>query len=193
MRRRVNSGALGRTKPGLMRVAFASAFIVVGVANALGAQHVVPTAPADTVGCYLATPHLTYSAFGEPERGDNAWSILRLERNGSAKRPLLRPWYDRNSRWGYRSDSLVVVVHDGLVGWLLTLIPADSGWRGNARYLTDVMGGEQINRRIDLRRRTCEGLPNEELNLTGAFRWRLARTAREPHFVKSAGRLTPAR
>ena len=33
---------------------------------------------------------------------------------------------------------------------------------------------------------------NEELNLTGASRWRLARDAREPHLVWCAGRLTPA-
>lgn len=36
-------------------------------------------------------------------------------------------------------------------------------------------------------------LPNEELNLSGALRWPLARDAREPHLIQSAGRLTPAR
>jgi len=34
---------------------------------------------------------------------------------------------------------------------------------------------------------------NEELNLTGVLRWRLARDARESHLIGHAGRLTPAR
>jgi hypothetical protein len=35
--------------------------------------------------------------------------------------------------------------------------------------------------------------PDEELNLTGALRQRLARKAREPRLIECAGRLTPAR
>jgi hypothetical protein len=40
---------------------------------------------------------------------------------------------------------------------------------------------------------TTQRLSNEELNLTGAQRSRLARQAREPHLFVSAGRLTPVR
>ena len=149
-----------------MRIACVCALIVCTRVSMLGAQQVMTPAPTDTVGCYRAAPHLTYSAFGEPERGDTAWAIVRLERDGTARRPLLRSSLDRSSKWGRRADSLVVVLHDGLVGWFLTLVPSDSGWRGNARYLTDVMGGQPINRAMDLRQRSCHGLPNGELELT---------------------------
>lgn len=36
-------------------------------------------------------------------------------------------------------------------------------------------------------------MSNEELNLTGGLRQQLARSARELHFIGTAGRLTPAR
>jgi len=41
--------------------------------------------------------------------------------------------------------------------------------------------------------RSIQVRPNEELNPTGAPRWRLARAAREPHLIGCACGLTPAR
>ena len=132
----------------------------------------------EPVGCYRTTPALTYSAWGQPERGDTSWAVLRLLADGRASRPLLRYSHDRNSRWGWRADTLIVVVHDGLVGWSALLVRTDSAWAGKARYLTDVIGGEPLIRPLRIERRSCEGLPNGELYLTAPFRTRSARFAR---------------
>lgn len=57
------------------------------------------------VGCFLASPALTYSAFGNVEGRDTSWAILRLSRDGRARRPLLRGDRDRRSGWArYLTD-----------------------------------------------------------------------------------------
>jgi hypothetical protein len=117
------------------------------------------------IGCYRATPALTYSAFGEPERGDTSWAILRLSSDGRARRPLLRGNYDGSSRWSWRRDTLVVRLFDGLVGWDAALTRDAERWRGSATYLTDARGGQRVVRPLVLERRACDGLPNTALLL----------------------------
>ena len=109
------------------------------------------------VGCYFATPALTYSARGEPERGDSSWAVVVLGENGKLRRPLLRPSLDRHSSWKMVGDTLKLTVHDGLVGWSVSLLPDSMGWKGNAIYLTDaiVAGWKAPEHSILLTRRSC--------------------------------------
>ena len=115
--------------------------IVLGFLQATAAALTAPAvAPvrADTIGCYWASPPLTYSTTGAPERGDSAWAIVRLVAGGAARRVLLRPSRDGQSNWEMVNDTLVLTVSDGLVGWRARLTATEAGWRGIAEYLTDV-------------------------------------------------------
>jgi CubicO group peptidase (beta-lactamase class C family) len=116
-------------------------------------------ATSNPVGCYRATPALTYSAYGSPESGDSSWAYVSLTADGKARRPMLQPSRDAASKWSQRRDTLLVRVHDMLVGWDLTLSATESGWRGRGRYLTDVIGGDPIVREFALKRMACSDLP----------------------------------
>jgi hypothetical protein len=126
-----------------------AAILVASVGHAQKRQSVV--------GCYFASPALTYSAKGEPEHGDSSWAVVVLGEDGRVRRPLLRPFLDRNSSWKTVGDTLKLVVHDGLVGWKLSLLPDTNGWRGNATYLTDVIVADwkAPEHSILLTRRSC--------------------------------------
>jgi hypothetical protein len=113
--------------------------------------------PPQVVGCYTAEPALTYSSAGNLERGDSKWSYAELSVDGTARRPLLKPHYDHNSKWRIEGDKLHVAFHDGLVGWQLELTEAPNGWTGRATYLTDVrvVGWSPPQHQITLTRRSC--------------------------------------
>lgn len=108
-------------------------------------------------GCYIATPALTYSETGTPEKGDTTWSHLKLSANGVAKRPLLRNVLDARSSWSVHHDSLSVTLSDGLAGWRLRLTPLRDGWGGTATYLSDaiVAGRSPFQRAMRLERESC--------------------------------------
>jgi hypothetical protein len=130
---------------------------------ALAASTMFSVAPASAQahspapGCYVASRGLTYSATGDPEHGDTAWSHVRLSANGVARRPLLRNDVDRLSSWSVSGDSLSITFSDGLVGWRLQLTPANDGWSGTATYLADaiVRGESPYQAAIDLKRERC--------------------------------------
>lgn len=112
----------------------------------------------DTEGCYFATPALTYSASGNPERGDSSWAVLHLRASGVAIRPLLRKGNDARSTWRWVGDTLELIVSDGLAGWRLALTPTADGWVGTGSYLTDVLVVGPYERprvRFTLERRSC--------------------------------------
>ena len=118
----------------------------------------ISSSPQDTVGCYFATPALTYSATGGAERGDTAWAVVRLLTGGSAYRPLLlNRGRDRASRWLMAGDTLVLTVFDGLVGWQARMTRTETGWQGSAKYLTDARTTPPYEYRHDLilTRRQC--------------------------------------
>ena len=108
-------------------------------------------------GCYVATPPLTYSATGTPEKSDSGWSHLKLSANGVARRPLLRSVLDARSSWSVHHDSLSVTLSDGLAGWRLRLTPLKDGWGGTATYLSDatVVGRPPLQRAVQLKRESC--------------------------------------
>ena len=118
-----------------------------------------PRVGGEPAGCYRATPALTYSATGAPERDDSAWAIVRLFPDGKARRPLLTPWEDGRSAWTFKNDTLHLRLFDGLVGWTTTLTTTATGWRGTAEYLTDVIvaGRPPFRRSIVLERQPCLG------------------------------------
>lgn len=110
-------------------------------------------APATLAGCWRATPPLTYSATGGPERGDSSWAFLLLERNGRASRPLVAPGRDAMSTWRLSLDTLVVVLGDGMVGWRLHLRDEGTRWGGTGEYVTDVVQPgvrAPVRRRVEL-------------------------------------------
>jgi len=121
----------------------------VGVSAAQGRTQVI--------GCYVAKPALTYSATGEPERGDTSWAYAQLSANGIARRPLLRANVDRRSSWRVEDDTLHVTFSDGLAGWRLLLARAPQAWTGVATYLSDVrvVGRPAYRHPITLMRRSC--------------------------------------
>lgn len=132
--------------------AVASALLVSSCSIASVAQSPAPE------GCYVATPALTYSATGNPERGDSSWAVLHLRESGVARRPLLQPRIDARSAWRIAGDTLELIVSDGLAGWRLALLPSAEGWVGIGRYLTDVrVDGpyEPRSVRFSLQRRPC--------------------------------------
>ncbi len=110
---------------------------------------------ASPVGCYTATPALTYSAAGVLEQGDSAWTVVQLLANGKARRPLLQQSRDSRSSWSMQRDTLTLLVFDGLVGWRSSLTRNATGWRGTSEYLTDVIGGPAIRHPITLELRRC--------------------------------------
>jgi hypothetical protein len=114
---------------------------------------------ANVEGCYSATPALTYSSSGVPERGDTSFAILRLGRGGHASRPLVPPGPMPTGTWRMADDTLHVVVGDGHTGWALTLTFADGEWIGDARYISDgfLVGGTPYRHAIALRPRACVG------------------------------------
>ena len=128
-----------------------------GEVRAPRAMPPIKSVGGDPVGCYRATPALTYSATGRPEHGDTAWAIVRLFLDGTASRPLLSRAVDNRGKWTLRNDTLTVLVFDGLVGWRMALTTTERGWRGRARYLTDaiVVGQPSFLRAIELERRPC--------------------------------------
>jgi hypothetical protein len=137
-------------KPGLQSVVLIGALFLVGrEAHAQNTSRVV--------GCYVAKPALTYSAMGEPERGDTSWAYAQFAANGQVRRPLLRSDLDRRSSWKVEGDTLHVTFHDGLVGWRLGLTRVAQGWSGLATYLTDVhvAGQRPYQHPITLTRRSC--------------------------------------
>jgi carboxyl-terminal processing protease len=94
-------------------------------------------------GCYRFDSPLSYSASGDLERGDSSWYLVELKANGKVSRPLFRlregSNWERASTWRLAVDTLVVVVHDGLVGWSVNLLAnGNSSYRGEAVYHTDV-------------------------------------------------------
>jgi hypothetical protein len=138
-----------------------SRFDAVVLAGALfGIQSACAIKPSQVVGCYLATPALTYSAEGKLERGDSSWSHVQLSDNGKARRPLLRPTRDQRSDWRVDGNMLHVTFSDGLVGWQLQLTEAQDGWRGRATYVSDVRvvggGWSPPQHQITLTRRFCQ-------------------------------------
>jgi hypothetical protein len=109
------------------------------------------------IGCYIAKPALTYSATGEPERGDTSWAYAQLSPKGVARRPLLHANVDRRSSWRIEDDTLHVTFSDGLAGWRLQLVRAPQGWTGLATYLSDarVVGQPAFRQPITFARRSC--------------------------------------
>ena len=113
------------------------------------------------VGCYLFDTPVSYSASGSREAGDSAWYLLSLEREGRVERPLLRgaarSLYAERSSWRVTGDTLRILVHDGLVGWDLVLMPDDGGYRGMGTYLSDAIavGRAPITRVFSARRTAC--------------------------------------
>lgn len=102
-------------------------------------EEVAQLLTAKAVGCYVASPAMTYSATGEREQGDSAWAVVRLDSGGVASRPRLAARNDNRSKWTLRHDTLEVLLFDGLVGWRSTLIATTAGWAGTAQYLTDAI------------------------------------------------------
>ena len=115
---------------------------------------------AAVIGCYHATPPLTYSASGGPERGDTAWAILRLSAGGIASRPLPRLRQDAFSKWWLNRDTLFLQLMDGFAGWRVVLTQVGGKWRGKGGYETDNAGSPPVVREFTLERRSCKGLPN---------------------------------
>lgn len=113
----------------------------------------------DPIGCYRATPALTYSATGAPEQGDTSWAIVRLMSDGKAARPLRPARDDLRSSWQSEGDTLRAVFFDGLAGWKLVLTADPAGWSGTAEYLSDALavGREPYRHAITLRARACPG------------------------------------
>ena len=111
------------------------------------------------VGCYVASPALTYSATGVPERGDSTWAAVRLDSGGRARRPLRPVLGDNRSRWRFESDTLHLLVSDGLAGWRLSMIATRDGWTGIGEYLSDAAGVGWVPPRIHftLQRIRCAG------------------------------------
>ena len=118
-------------------------------------------ATANPVGCYRASPALTYSAYGQPESGDSSWAYVSLTADKKARRPMLQPSRDAGSEWSQSRDTLKLRLHDMLVGWDLTLTATESGWRGRGRYLTDVIvaGEKSFLRDFALTRMSCTDVP----------------------------------
>jgi hypothetical protein len=138
-----------------------SLVVVICVASQAQSQTVDTIRAAATIGCYRVTPAFTYSAFGAPDGADTTWAVLRLFADSIARRPLRRRDYDVQSRWWFDADTLVVRVQDLVgVGWLARFVAVGDEWKGKARYLTDVIGGEPLFRDFVLTRRLCSGLPN---------------------------------
>ena len=113
--------------------------LCVSIAISAHGQDTLRTQRRNPVGCYRATPFLTYSANGEPDGRDTSWAFVRLSADGSALRPLVGRVRDSRSNWTSHKDTLFILLFDGLVGWRLTLLPRGNGWRGNGRYLSDAI------------------------------------------------------
>src|SRR5688572_7166673 len=80
--------------------------------------HGSPEVGNTPLGCYRATPALTYSASGAHERGDSAWAVLELVADGKIRRPSLQrqPAIDDLLHWKLTNDTLRLIVSYAGVG-----------------------------------------------------------------------------
>lgn len=109
------------------------------------------------VGCYAASPALTYDRSGIPALGDSSFALVQLMRGGRATRPLVRKGPMPIGTWRFVADTLQIVVADGYTGWSL-LVRSDNGvWIGHAWYISDVLlvGEPPYHHAIALRPREC--------------------------------------
>ena len=114
---------------------------------------------AKVEGCYVATPALTISSSGTPERGDPSFALLQLMRGGRAMRPLLARDRTPRGTWRLIGDTLQIVVAAGFTGWSLLVRRDHGGWVGDAQYRSDalVVGAQPYRHAIVLRPHACVG------------------------------------